>query len=290
VLRAAARAFLIASPVIGLYGIAQNLAPPAWDTYWMVSSKMLSIGSPEAGQLRVFSTMNSPASFAFYAVCGLLLFSFTRSVIPPVLVAVGALLPLAMALLLSGVRTAWISAAVAVAFCFLFKPTRARAGILAVCLALGVAFTLLYTSFGDTFGGGVAQDGSGQDRLHDYLYVFNDSSRYVFGIGLSGDSDPQMAALDGQLLLSVVQMGLAVGMLHMLSLLWAGAQALLSLRHDQAVLRIVAGAVVLGDLSVFLLLGFSVGEIGFLFWMLVGVLTPHQGIPRSPQGNLRTAL
>ena len=104
VLRAAVRAFLIIGPIIGLYGIAQELSPQRWDTYWIVASKFEAAGQPEPMQVRVFSTMNSPASFATYAVCGLLLFSFTRSFIPTLLVPFVALLPLSMSLLLSGIR------------------------------------------------------------------------------------------------------------------------------------------------------------------------------------------
>ncbi len=280
VLRAAVRAFLIIGPIIGLYGIAQEVSPQTWDTYWIVASKFEAAGQPEPMQVRVFSTMNSPASFATYAVCGLLLFSFARSFIPTVLVPFVALLPLSMSLLLSGIRTAWISAAVSLLFCLLFRSTRRRASLVIICLVVGITFTLLLTSFGtgiadrlSSLSGSLSQDGSASERLHDYVYVFTEGQRYLFGMGLSADADARMAALDGQLLLSVVQMGLVFGTLHTLLIMWAGVQGLLTLRHNQEVLRVVAGALILGEMSVFLLIGFSVGEIGFLFWMLVGVLT-----------------
>ena len=139
----------------------------------------------------------------------------------------------------------------------------------------------------------MSQDGSASERLHDYIYVFTEGQRYLFGMGLSADADARMAALDGQLLLSVVQMGLVFGTLHTLLIMWAGVQGLLTLRHNQEVLRVVAGALILGEMSVFLLIGFSVGEIGFLFWMLVGVLTgrPEQraqdSVRRPPDEDLR---
>ena len=297
ILRSAVRAFVIVGPIIGFYGIAQELSPQAWDRYWIVASNFQAAGQPESMQVRVFSTMNSPASFAAYAVCGLLLFSFTRSFIPGLLVPFIALLPLSISLLLSGMRTTWISAAVSLLFCLLFRATRQRASLLIIFLTVGVIFTLLLTSFGtsvadriSSMGSGVSQDGSGSERLHDYIYVFTEGRRYLFGMGLSADSDPRMAALDGQWLLSVVQMGLVFGTLHTLLIMWAGVQGLLTLRHNPEVLRIVAGALILGDMSVFLLLGFSVGEIGFLFWMLVGVLTNQpearlQDRTQQPRGS-----
>ena len=144
----------------------------------------------------------------------------------------------------------------------------------------------------NTLSGSLSQDGSASERLHDYIYVFTEGQRYLFGMGLSADADARMAALDGQLLLSVVQMGLVFGTLHTLLIMWAGVQGLLTLRHNQEVLRVVAGALILGEMSVFLLIGFSVGEIGFLFWMLVGVLTgrPEQRAhdsARPPDDDLR---
>ena len=294
VLRSAVRAFVIVGPIVGIYGIAQELAPPAWDKYWIISSKMVTAGEPEPMQVRVFSTMNSPASLAAYAVCGLMLFSFTRTVIPAYLVPFLALLPLSMSLLLSGMRTLWISAAVSLLFCMLFRQTRQRASLLIICLAAGVMFTLLFTSFGtsvadriSTLSGNVSQDGSGSERLHDYIYVFTEGQRYLFGVGLSADPDPRMAALDGQLLMSVVQMGLVFGALHTLLIVWAAVQGLLTLRNNQEVLRIVAGALIVGNLSVFLLLAFSAGEIGFLFWMLVGVLTVQAEPPTKGSRGLR---
>ena len=286
VIRSAARAFLVVSPIIGIYGIAQHVAPLAWDKYWMVSSKMLSIGEPEPGKVRVFSTMNSPASFAFYAICSLLFSSFSSTVISALLVPIVAVLPLAVALLLSGVRTAWIAAIVALIFCALFRQTRKRAGLLGSYLAAGLVITLLYTSFGSTVAdrlgtltGGVSHDGSGQDRVHDYLYVFTEGSRYLFGVGLTGSADPLLAAADGQLLASVTQLGLVVGTLHTALIIWAGLQAVLAIRGQPGMLPIIAGAVVAGNMSIFLLLDFTEGEMGFLFWMLVGTLSrstaPH---------------
>ena len=282
VLKGAARAFLVVSPLIGIYGVWQHLAPLSWDQYWMVSSKIPSIGQPFSGQVRVFSTMNSPVSFAAYATCGLLLFSFIpRSFIPPVLVPVVAILPLCLAILLTSVRTAWISAAVSLLFCLLYGRTRGRAGMLMVCLGLGIAFALLFTSFGDvisdrfaTMDSSAANDGSGNERMGDYIHVFSEDSRYIFGLGLApvvGDS--KMAALDGQVLMSAYQMGTTIGVLHLLCVVWAGVQGLLRLRRDEAPLRLVAGALVVGNLAILPLTAVTVGEIGFLFWMLVGILT-----------------
>ena len=284
VLESTARAFLIVSAPVGLYGVFQHLAPPPWDQFWMISSKIPSIGQPYSGMVRVFGTMNSPVSFAAYATFGLLLFSFTtRSFIPPVLVPVVAILPLSLSIMLTSVRTAWISASISLLFCLLFNRTRGRAMFLIVCLGFGVAIALLFTSFGDTisdrfatFDNG-ANDGSSQERMGDYTHVFTEDPRYNVGAGLFPvDPDTKMAALDGQLLTSAVQMGTTVGLLHILGIVWAGVQALRSLRRDDKPLRLVAGALIIGNLAIIPLTSIAIGEIGFLFWLAVGVLSAPQ--------------
>jgi hypothetical protein len=56
----------LALPLISLYGLYQFVAPPTWDANWMLSSGMESIGQPRPFEIRVFSTLNSPASLAYY--------------------------------------------------------------------------------------------------------------------------------------------------------------------------------------------------------------------------------
>lgn len=281
VLGAAAKVFLVISPIMGLYGILQHLNPQPWDRYWMISSKIDSIGLPEPGKVRVFGTMNSPVSFAAYATCGLLLFTFVRSkFIPPILVPIVAILPLSVALLLSGVRTAWISAIISILVCLCFGKTRKLAVILLLCLVGGVAFALLFTSFGDviasrltSLGSKVSSDGSGAARLDDYFHVFGGDARYIFGVGLAGRTDSKMNALDGLLLSSAVQMGIVFGILHTAAVLWAGVRAACCVSHNTDVMRLVTCALLTGSMAVFLLTNISVGEIGFLYWMMVGALT-----------------
>ncbi len=285
VMGAAAKTFLVVSPIMGLYGIFQHLDPQPWDQFWMISSKIDSIGLPEPGKVRVFGTMNSPVSFAAYATCGLLLFTFVRSkLMPPILVPFVAILPLSVALLLSGVRTAWISAIISIFVCLGFGKTRKRAVVLLVCLVGGAVFALLFTSFGDVIASRltsldskVSDDGSGTARLDDYFHVFGGDDRYLLGVGLGGRTDSTMNALDGLLLSSAVQMGTIFGLLHTVAVLWAGMQAVCRVGRNSDVMRLVTCALVVGSMAVFLLTNISVGEIGFLFWMMVGVLTAEVG-------------
>lgn len=58
--------------VMGLYGILQFINPPEWDRVWMLNAPISSIGFPEPYGVRVFSTLNSPASFAVVVMAGML--------------------------------------------------------------------------------------------------------------------------------------------------------------------------------------------------------------------------
>ena len=282
VLAAAVRCFLIVSPVIGIYGIMQHLDPQPWDAYWMAASKIPSIGKPLPGMVRVFSTMNAPVSFAAYATFGLLLFSFSpRTYIPLILVPFVCIFPLCLAILLTGVRTAWISTAVSLLVCVMFRRTRGRAMLMICCLAVGVAGAVTLTSFGNTvadrmatMNNNVASDGSGAERLSDYDHVFREDNRYIFGVGLAPvDQDTKMMAMDGQLLSSAVEMGTTVGVIFVLMICWAAGQALMTVRRDDGQLRLVAAALIVGNLAILPLTAVAMGEIGFLFWFLIGVMS-----------------
>jgi len=98
--------------ITGAYGLVQFTLAPAWDRYWMSNVHMTSIGTPEPYEIRVFSTLNSPAPFAVVTAVGLLL---TLTEASPV--AIAATMVGSLAFLLSLVRQAW--GGWAVGFCTL---------------------------------------------------------------------------------------------------------------------------------------------------------------------------
>ena len=90
--------------VLGVYGVVQYLVAPEWDRFWLKNSEELLFccGWPEPLMIRVWSTSNTPATFASVMVAGLLLlFSSQEALRVPAAVA-GYL-----AFLLSVVRAAW---------------------------------------------------------------------------------------------------------------------------------------------------------------------------------------
>ena len=72
-------------------------------------------------------------------------------------------------------------------------------------------------------------------------------------------------------------MGLVVGSIFLLAVIWAGGQALSRIRATDPPERMVAGAFVAGLLPQLSLTGVTSGEIGLLFWLFVGIATsrPH---------------
>jgi len=88
--------------VMGVYGIVQYMIAPEWDRYWLLSTEMASAGMPEPMGIRVWSTMNSPGSFAIVMMSGLLLLFASRGNL-----YFFAALPGYLSFLLSSVRAAW---------------------------------------------------------------------------------------------------------------------------------------------------------------------------------------
>jgi len=94
--------FLIAIPLLSLYGLYQFLVLPPWDELWMRNIPMTSNGQPYPMRLRVFSTMNSPMIYAPVTVTGMLLLLARGSFISVLSASIGLI-----GLGLSLVRSAW---------------------------------------------------------------------------------------------------------------------------------------------------------------------------------------
>jgi hypothetical protein len=98
--------FLWGALVMGAYGVMQFLIAPEWDRIWLTKAMeeagANSFGNPEPLQLRVWSTLNSPAHFAMTAIAALLLLFNCSSPLRVPAAGFGYL-----AFLLTSVRTSW---------------------------------------------------------------------------------------------------------------------------------------------------------------------------------------
>lgn len=96
------RVFLWGVLLAGAYGIYQYLVAPDWDRYWLISTKLHSMGEPAPFKMRVWSTMASSGPFAVMMTAGLLLLLNYKHFLKIPAYGVGVL-----AFLLSMVRTMW---------------------------------------------------------------------------------------------------------------------------------------------------------------------------------------
>src|SRR5262249_33125340 len=176
VMQQGARAFAIVMPIVGIYGIMQYYDPSPADSYWMTAAAMSSIGHPEPEQVRVFSTLNSPASLGNFLVFGLVLTGFVgaRWQLPL------CFAPAAAALLLSPSRTSWLMLATSILYTCWFSTTRLRSLALISVITGATIFAAFTTPFGDavsarleTVSDASSDDGSAQARLADLSFMFS---------------------------------------------------------------------------------------------------------------------
>ena len=283
VLDAATNAFFVLGPIVGLYGLWQYVSPSEWDRYWMlsVSGTISVLGRPEPYQVRVFSLMNSPASFGTYAACSVLLFGFCRrgwqSLVLALLVAPG--------LLFTYYRTAWISLALGVFYCAMFGRTRQRAAMIAVVMVGATALAASNADFGaavmerlGTLTGSVSDDGSGKARLGQLFEVYRLIDGMGIGLGFASLATPfnGVDAADGEIVTSIIAMGAFVGTIYLAALTWACVQALAQIRRSRDPRVIVTGAVIVGMVAAIPLTSVTSGEIGLLLWMFVALATAQE--------------
>jgi hypothetical protein len=276
-IKAATSAFALILPVVGIYAIFQYVDPSDWDIYWMQFAPIPSIGQPVPYGVRVFATMNAPASFATFTATGLFLIGFSRRPWPALLA-----IPAALGLLLSLYRTAWISLAVSILFCLFFAGTRRRAGMIVAGIGVAVLLAVLFTPFGDivvdrlaTLGEGT-QDGSAQERLGEFVTLWSlpDSSLFGSGFTITDVGAAGAMPIDGMIIACWLSMGIVVGGFCLAALLWAIGNTLARAWTDPAPEAVLIGALALGALSQMPLASITSGESGFLFWTFAVLLTP----------------
>jgi hypothetical protein len=283
--RAAAAVFLVILPVTGLYGILQYIDPPGWDRYWMSFAPIMSAGEPIPYGVRTFSTMNGPASFATFTAAGLLLVLFLRSGWVPILLAA----PAVFALLLSLYRTAWLSLAAGLLFLLLPAATRKRAaaaillGLAGLIVVAGVVLPL--SEIGERLGtfGAVGEDGSAQERLAQFVFLWNQWDSGLFGVGftVADVGSAGALAIDGMITTCWQYMGIVVGLLCLSGLVWASGNAIAAGLRGRSRETIMIGALGVGALVQLPLANISSGELGFLFWTFAALASFEPLRPRS---------
>jgi hypothetical protein len=282
---------MVALPPIALYGVLQYFFPlTSWDANWIASVDLESIGAPQEGHIRIFSTLNSPGTLGLVLAVGLVLGLSVRR--RPGL-AVPATAVLASALALTFVRSAWL----ALAFGLLVYAAAARGrsagklvGVIAVCLVALVviggsnpttrAFTQRVTSLGE-----LSEDDSAQERLSFTSQLLPTAVGQPLGAGVGqaglavrldegGGDGESLATTDNGYLALLYQVGLVGFLFVVIAMARSVVAAVRGLGSSEGPSR-QARAAVLAAL-VTLLVAQAGGDMlygitGAVFWYLAGV-------------------
>lgn len=183
------RAFAWGLLVMGVYSLVQYFYLPPWDGFWMDNAGLGSIGVSEPGEVRVFSTLNSPGPFAAVVMAGLLLAFSGQGVVNTLGAAAGF-----VGFALSAVRSAWGGWVVGLLVVVVSLPLRQRARLLGTLLLLAVVAVPLFTvgpvaellSHRLSSVANLQADTSYNDRLALYTNFSSFTAGNLMGQGLGG--------------------------------------------------------------------------------------------------------
>jgi putative inorganic carbon (HCO3(-)) transporter len=296
------RALAVALVPLSLYAMAQYFLPlTSWDHLWVENGELGSIGAPQEDKIRVFSTLNSPFTFAITLATGIMLsLGVARSLAASLLWT----LPLLGALALTYVRSAWLALVVGI-LVFAFA-ARGRAGgrivaVVAISL-LGLvvvggsnpttqAFTQRVTSLGNP-----EEDVSAQERLETTRRLLPQSVRQPLGEGLGQaglavrleedkTETERLVDVDDGYLSLLYQSG-PFGLLLVLTAIFSSVAAAIRVLGRADPERRLAPAALLATLMMLLVALASAdvffGLPGVIFWYLCGVAVAHASDPESP--------
>jgi hypothetical protein len=225
-LRRLATILLCLGGVVGVYGLVQFVVAPPWDTLWVISADMQSIGPALPFMMRVFSTLNSQGPCADFLAIALVLglsgIGLRAIYMWPLMAAISAALALTL------VRSAWLALVAGIIAYLLCSPRRLRALPMIAIFALFTAFLVvsLPALLGDDGGGtqivsrlqtfdDLGHDSSSLDRQSEIAQAFDTANRNPLGggLGLVGSAakltsaDQEGTALDSGFLARFLELG-----------------------------------------------------------------------------------
>ena len=268
--------------IMGVYGLAQYFRPQPWDQFWMFHSDMSSIGTAEAYQVRVFSTLNSPGVLAAVCIAALLVTLGSRGALRWPAAAAATI-----ALLLSVVRSAWLACILALLAYVSLLPGAWRRlysvlGIAATGLL--VATALLVGPVRKTISSrvetlqDVTSDHSYLQRLRSAVEILGEIAADPLGggLGASGGSGRlqdahQTLTFDNGVLEIVYSLGWIGGLAFLAALAWTGVAAWTASRRSMDPLCLAGVAAWVGALALLSSGNAMVSASGVCFWGLVGL-------------------
>jgi len=265
------RTLALGAALAGAYGVYQFVVLPPWDAKWVRDviefARMTSIGYPYPYEVRVFSLLNSPHSFAAFV-----------GVAAPFLLAVpGPVHLLALAcgvagLLLTMARTYWLAIAVSVIYVLVrgrlglkLQAVAVVAGLLVLLPAVAAFVPEAMTKVDERVASLSAErldaDRSARSRLGDYAELAEVLEGQPLGTGLGTG-----VIFDGQVLDSYAALGLFAGSLYLAAAIWCFSASLLAVRRGSPPVMLAASAVALQVLLAVPLTSALIGEMGIFGW------------------------
>jgi hypothetical protein len=185
--------------VMGIYGVIQYLVAPDWDRLWLTNTKMISAGSPEPLEIRIWSSMHSPGVFAVFMMVGLLVLLNKPGIFARATSIIGYL-----AFLLTLVRGAWIMWFVGLLthLSFINSNLRLRIAIILIILTLGVIPLTTIDPFAERITPrletlfNLETDQSSNDRKNLYSQQIDSAFTNVIGNGMEKQEILDSGVLD----------------------------------------------------------------------------------------------
>jgi len=296
------RALAVTLIPLSLYAILQYFFPlTSWDAHWVEAGELGSIGAPQEDHIRVFSTLNSPFTFAIALSTGIVLgLGIARRLGASLLLT----LPLVLALALTYVRSAWLALVVGV-LVFAFAARSRAAGRIVAAIAIALvglvavggsnpttqAFTQRVTSLGSP-----EEDVSARERLEITQRLVPASVRQPLGEGLgqaglavrledSNETERLVDVDDGYL--SLLYQSGPFGLLLVLAAIVSSVRAAIRvLGHADPESRL-APAALLAALTMLLVALASAdvffGLPGAIFWYLCGLAVAYASVPATAE-------
>jgi hypothetical protein len=277
------RSLLYGTLVVGAYGVYQFFFLPAWDKQWMIDLDARTFGVPEALQIRVFSTLNAPATCAAYMMAGLLMLFALKGRLRMIAAPVAFL-----SFILTSSRSSWIGILFGIGYLTMQLPNKARlrvvAGILACVIFLFIAAQLPVVddmvsarmqSFTDP-----KKDVSYNERVGGHIIAFQKLLSEPMGEGMGSvdtdhattGGDASIGPHDSTVLESLYALGFPGSILYLIGII-AGALRMLS-RSNQRTrepFAISMRAIAVAFFIQALLNSIFVGVFGFMVWTAIGM-------------------
>lgn len=281
--------------VMAVYGVYQFVVAPPWDTYWLrevnLDSFSPSFGHPEPYGIRVWSTMNSPGSFALFLSACLIWLATRKGLLVSIANMMGY-----VALCLSLVRTAWIMTVLGLLLCIVTcrkQPSlkSAAGGFLTlVLIGCGLLYATQFHGVKDrlqTFTSLKSDRSVGERRL---MYHFMES--YILSTPL-GDGVQSPAEYHGYLLDSTFaelffMLGWIGGTCYSAGLGYLLLQMVMSVRRVSGT-QAAAVAVTLACSSQALSGDILYRQGGVVLWLFIGIWASFVSRPGDLPAHARAA-